>query len=73
MVQTTYTPSMPATCVVPAVANADGSGNAREAVTYHTASTTETEDGTVQNTAAVKLATATAAESAASTVQGHSR
>lgn len=73
MVQSTYTPGMPATCVVPAVANADGTGNVREAVTYHTATTTETEDGTVQENATVKLTAATTAEAATSTVQGHSR
>lgn len=79
MVQTTYTPAMPASCEVPAVPNAAGTGNAREAVTYFTASgaspglPAELEDGTQQWTASVKLATATTAESAASTMQGHPR
>lgn len=73
MVQTTYTPAVVASCVVPAVQNAAGSANVREAVTYYTAPgvspglPAESEDGTSQWTASVKLTAATTAETAAST------
>lgn len=79
MVQTTYTPAVVASCVVPAVQNAAGNANVREAVNYYTATgaspglPAESEDGTSQWTASIKLGTATTAETAAATFQGHSR
>jgi hypothetical protein len=81
----TVAASEPQTCIVPAVANADGSGNAREAVTYYTIGpdlagttasgglATESEDGTSQWTATVIHAYTTSAESAESSFQGFDR
>lgn len=87
MVQATadYTPAIVSTCVVPAVLNEAGDGNAREAVTYYTAGpdlagttpggglATESDDGTSQWTATVIHTYATDAESATSTMQGQTR
>ena len=72
--------SAPASCIVPAVANDPATGgNAREAVTYYTASgvapglPAESEDGTSRWSASVVHAAATAALSAETTQEGHLR
>lgn len=72
--------ALPANCVVPAVLNdASVGGNAREAVTYYSASgaapglPAESEDGTSLWTATVVHAAATAALTAETTVEGHLR
>lgn len=71
--------TQPDTCVVPAVANEAGDGNARGAVTYYAAKgaapglPAESEDGTSLWTATVVHATATAALTNETTVEGHLR
>lgn len=75
----TYSSTVPASCVVPAVADAAGTGTARPAVTYYTASgaspglPAESEDGTSKWNAHLIHTTATTAEAATSTFQAFTR
>lgn len=79
MLPGTYTVAAPASCVVPAVPDAAGTGEARGAVTYYIASgaspglTAESEDGTSKWNAHLVHTTATTAEAATSTFQAFTR